>query len=102
MNYKEHTRQRFEEKFIPIIKGKKKKFWEHITSSYWLEFTDGDYNNLCEVSLNDPLYREPTKNRVLVKYKNIFMWCVLSKKSKIVKTIYPIDRSDFRKYLNCV
>ena len=101
MNYKEHTKQRFNEKFIPLFKNKKKNnFWKNKINQNWSELTNEDYHNLCKISLNEPLYKELSKNRVIIKYNNTFMWCVLTKKSKIVKTIYPIDKSDFKKYLN--
>ncbi len=96
MDYKKHTQQRFIERFIPIIK--RKKTGGSIID--WLELTDDDYSNLCRISLENPLFIHTEKRRVIVKYRNTFMWCCLSKKGKIVKTIYPIDTSDFRKYLD--
>ena len=100
MDYKEHTKQRFKEKIFPINYSKKiKNFWKDKTNKQWLELTDDDYYNLCVVCRNEPLFTQQEKKRVLVKYNGTYMWCVMTKKSKIVKTIYPIDRSDYNKYV---
>jgi hypothetical protein len=98
MDYRKHTKERFYQKFLPIIKSKKKNFWKGKTSNNWVEFTDDDYLNLIEVS-KTPIHIHKEKSRVLVRYKDTLMWCVLTKKKKVVKTIYPICRSDFRKYV---
>jgi hypothetical protein len=105
MDYKLHTQQRFVEKFIPISKKKSKTFWENTggdrgPSIDWVEITDEDYSNICKMCLENPLFSQPERRRVIIKYRNTFMWCAMTKKSKIVKTIYPIDRADVRKYLN--
>lgn len=103
MDYKKHTKERFTEKFLPIIKSKRiKNFWKDKNNKQWLELTDDDYDNLCNICRNEPLLIQSEKSRVLIQYNQMYMWCVVTKKSKIVKTIYPTDRSDLRKYLNCV
>ena len=98
MDYRKHTKQRFEERLLPIIKSKKiNKFWKDYINKQWLCFDDADYDNICDISNNDYVFKENQK--VIIKYKEMFMWVVLSKKSKIVKTIFPISRSDMRKYV---
>jgi hypothetical protein len=92
MEYKLHTQQRFTEKFIPIFKKSK-------INNEWSEMTDEDYFKLCEICRNKPLYIQPGKSRVIARYNDTTMWCVLTKKTKIVKTIYPVDRADIRKFL---
>jgi hypothetical protein len=62
-----------------------------------LKFTDNDYTNLCEIANSNFLFK--TKCKVIIQYNDIYMWCILTKKRKFIKTIYPVDRSDIRKYL---
>lgn len=103
MDYKSHTKQRFAQKFLPTIKSRRsKKFWKDSINKNWIELTDDDYVNLCLLSNNKPLFIDQLKNRVIVSYKGMFLWCVLSKKSKIIKTIYPISRSDKRNKLSSI
>lgn len=101
-HYKEHVKQRFEERFIPIVSSKNiKNFWKDKTKKEWLEFTDDDYNNICNICNTNPLLTQSEKSRALIRYNETYIWCVFkkTKESKIVRTIYPIDRSDYRKYL---
>lgn len=93
MDYKRHTKERFKEKFLPIITTKKLKIID------WVDLTDNDYKEICIICNNSPLFKQAEKNRVLIKYNDTYLWCVLTKKKSVVKTIYPIDKSDFRKYL---
>ena len=102
MDYREHTKQRFKEKFVPInLQSNKKvrKFWKDKINKQWLELTDDDYDNLCNICRNEPLLIQGERSRVLVQYNQTYMWCVMTKKRKIVKTIYPIDKGDYNKYL---
>ena len=99
MDYKKHTKDRFREKFLPIIKSKKiKNFWKDKTNKSWVDLTDDDYEEMCIICNNSPLFKQVEKNRVLIKYNNTYLWCVLTKKKSVIKTIYPISKSDFRKY----
>jgi len=88
MNYKEHTKQRFKEKF---------------RNNSIKELTDDDYYEICNLCRNkNILLEKKNKNggkKMIINYNNVYMWCILSNKSKIVKTIYPIDNCD-RNYLN--
>lgn len=99
-DYKEHVKRKFKERFVPIVSTKNiKNFWKDKTKKEWIEFTDDDYNNICNICNTNPLLIQKEKSRVLIRYNETYMWCAMTKKSKIVKTIYPIDRSDYRKYL---
>jgi hypothetical protein len=84
MDYKQHTKQRFVERIL---------------SSTWLELSDDDYYKMCDISNNSFIFKDSNKNRVIIKYNDTFIWCVISKKSKIIKTIYPIDRRDKKRFL---
>ena len=98
--YRAHTKQRFKEKFVPINLNKKiKNFWRDKYSKQWLELTDDDYDNLCNICRNEPLHVQIEKSRVLIQYNQTYMWCVVTKKKKVVKTIYPIRKSDYNKYI---
>jgi hypothetical protein len=85
--YKEHTKQRFIERFKnkPIS-----------------ELKDDDYYNICNICRNG--HRIIQKNnktgggvKMLISYNNIFMWCVFYKKANVVRTIYNIDNGDRNK-----
>ncbi len=99
MDYRAHTKQRFREKFAPIINKKIKNFWKDKINKQWLELTDDDYENLCNICRNEPLLIQSEKSRVLIRYNQVYLWCVMTKKKKVVKTIYPIRKSDYNKYL---
>jgi len=101
MNYKKHTKERFREKFLPYFNNLFTKTNKNRHKS-WVDLTDNDYEEMCIICNNSPLLKQVEKNRVLIKYNNTYIWCVLTKKKSVIKTIYPIDKSDFRKYLNCV
>ena len=78
MDYKEHTKNRFIERFNKKL-------------------SDKDYYKICDICRNDnnyikkDTYKKATK--MVIKYEDIYMWCVLSNKKKIVKTVYPIKKS---------
>ena len=104
MDYREHTKQRFKEKFVPIntsciLNKKVRKFWKDKINTQWLELTDDDYDNLCNICRNEPLLIQVEKSRVMIRYNQMYMWCVLTKKKKVVKTIYPTGKSDYNKYI---
>jgi uncharacterized protein with ParB-like and HNH nuclease domain len=46
---------------------------------------DDDYYKMCDISNNSFIFKDSNKNRVIIKYNDTFVWCVLSKKSKIIK-----------------
>jgi hypothetical protein len=78
MDYKAHTKKRYRERFHK-------------------ELTDIDYYNLCEICRKDQCFEKKKANhkavKMIIKYKDDYMWCVLSNKSKIVKTVFPIKNS---------
>jgi len=93
MDYKKHTKQRFVEKVLPSNK------FHNTGDESWLELSDDDYYKMCDISNNSFIFKDSNKNRVIIKYNDTFVWCVLSKKSKIIKTIYPIDKRDKKRFL---
>jgi len=97
MDYKQHTKDRFIERFVTMNKSKKRKFWRERSNKNWNELTDTDYKNLCELCNTNPLHKQLDK--VIVRYNNTYMWCVLTRKKKVVKTIYPITKSHYNKFL---
>jgi hypothetical protein len=102
MDYRTHTKQRFKEKFVPINlqpNRRKRKFWRDKCNKQWLELTDDDYDNLCNICRNEPLLIQGERSRVLVQYNQMYMWCIMTKKKKVVKTIYPINKGDYNKFL---
>lgn len=71
------------------------------------ELSDEDYDNICIICRNTDSFLR-TKNshnnysvRKIIFYKEIHMCCVISKKSKIVKTIYPVKRRLLKKLIFC-
>ena len=84
MDYNKHCKEKFIERF-----GK--------NNEEWLELTDSDYENLINECKTNPLLIEPLKNRIVIYYKKTYMFCILSKKSKIIKTIYPLNKKYYRK-----
>ena len=96
MDYREHTKQRFKEKFVPI---NLRKSWKDKINKQWLELTDDDYDNLCNICRNEPLLIQVERSRVLIQYNQMYIWCIMTKKKKVVITIYPIDKGDYNKYL---
>ena len=92
MDYKQHTKQRFVEKVLPSNK------FHNTGDKSWLELSDDDYYKMCDISKNNFIFKDCNKNRVIIKYNDTFVWCVLSKKSKIIKTIYPIDKRDKKRF----
>lgn len=94
MDYKKHTKDRFIEKFSKTYKCKKIGL---------TELSDENYYELCSIANDEKLvlYEDPIKKkkskRKIIFYKNILMWCVVSHKKKIIKTIYPVRKKDFNK-----
>ena len=82
MNYKKHTQDRFFERFKFII-------------------TDAEYDILCKMCNDNFIQIEPNRNRSIkkiIKYNNIYICCIISHKTKIIKTVYPVKRSKVKKY----
>jgi hypothetical protein len=97
MDYKQHTKDRFIERFVPMNKSKQRKFWRERNNKNWTELTDTDYLNLCELCNTNPLHKQLDK--VIVRYNNTYIWCVLTRKKKVVKTIYPITKGHYNRFL---
>jgi hypothetical protein len=53
---------------------------------------------MCDMCKNNYILFISKENKVMIKYKCTFMWCILSKKSKIIKTIYPVKKREFIKF----
>ena len=92
MDYFKHTQKRFFERF--------KNSWS-FKKSGMIDLTIEDYHKMCEICKDDSkvLLQENLKKRgcrKLIYYNGISMWCVISHKSKIIKTVYPV-KNKFRK-----
>lgn len=85
IKYKKHTQLRYKERFS-LYNGVPE------------ELSDEDYNNICDICKNGNFLIK-NKNKVIILYNNIYMWCVISKKGN-VKTIYPLDKNDRNKLKN--
>ena len=96
MDYKKHTKDRFAERFINVPECKKAGL------TY---ITDEDYYKMCELASSDDYgFLKKITNRggykKVIFYIGIPMWCAVSKKKKIIRTVYPIRKRDFRKIKN--
>ena len=85
MDYKQHTKNRFKQRFFK-------------------DLSDADYYAICEICRNKinhievASYNKSTK--MVISYNNNLMWCVISKKKKIVKTVYPVSKKIFDSLTN--
>jgi hypothetical protein len=87
MDYKEHTKIRFKERFNK-------------------ELTEIDYYKICDICRNGFSYtKKDAYNKAIkmvIKYEDNYMWCILSNKKKIVKTLYPIKKSIKHKFIDII
>ena len=98
MDYRKHTKERFLERFVPMFKSKKVKYKDQRD---FKELTDADYDTMCELCGTSATFKIPSYkkgSKVIIEYKGINFWCVISHKSKIIKTIYPVRNSDYKRY----
>lgn len=96
MDYKKHTKDRFAERFQNVSSCKKVGI---------IDITDEDYFKMCELASDDSKgFLKKITNRggykKIIFYNGIPMWCAVSEKKKIIRTVYPIKNSDFRKIKN--
>jgi len=82
MDYKEHTKLRFKERFNK-------------------ELSDDDYYKICDICKSSDVYfKQNTYKKaikMIIKYDSNYIWCVVSHKKKIIKTVYPVQRRIKRK-----
>lgn len=82
MDFKKHTQERYKERFNA-------------------ELSDSEYMQICELCKSGKIYIEKPSakkrsKKVVIVYREIFMWCVISKRRKIVKTVYPVSKKDLK------
>lgn len=85
MDFKNHTKERFKERF-------------------GVELSDTEYLKICDICRSNDIYikRYGSNNslKVVIKYENQYIWCVISHKRKIVKTVYPVKKRIINKLIN--
>lgn len=85
MDYKAHTKYRFKQKFFK-------------------DLSDADYYAICEICRNKINYIEVASykgaTKMVISYNDNLMWCVLSKRRKIVKTVYPVSKEILNSLIN--
>ena len=92
MDYREHTKQRFKERFL---------------NKSISELSDEDYDNICVICRNTDAFLKANNQhrkssvKKLIFYKEIRMCCIVSKKRKIVKTIYTVNKRLLKKFTSC-
>ena len=88
MDYKRHTQERYKERFIR---------YHNILP----EISDEDYYIMCIIGRDDNqgyfLKNKNKSKKKIIFYNNIPFCCIITRKSKVVKTIYPVKKSILKK-----
>ena len=88
-DYKKHTKERFKERFLSNP--------YYIKEGFKDEMTDDEYQNLCELCKDNDIGYLYTKYKKVIQFRGFYMWVAFTKKTRTVKTIFPINKSAYKK-----
>ena len=85
MDFKKHTQERYKQRFLR-------------------ELSDSDYEKMCEMCKNgntlfekiSPKKERRRSHKMIILFNDIYTWVVVSKRKKIIKTVYPMRAKDLK------